>query len=540
MFDDSEPVTDSSEFFGRERPVHELHSRISLGRPTAVFGLRKIGKSSLLRRVQLLLGDSAATLNATAVLQCNASRIRGGRWWLVLEEVVEQWARWINSRAQAVGSKITVTPARLRTLRLKGELSDQKVGTAFQRDFEHLAGAMAALAKQTDIGAWKFVVFFDEVDSLAPTDPAAGYWREDYFSLWDTLQTLKRGQDDPGIVVYVLGGVNPLVAEAGALLGRPNPLFETGILYLPPLPYEESRSLMLGLGGRSGLAFKEDALEEIFRITGGHPWLLRKLGSKIHLAFPDRGDQRQVTSEDVKRIFRREKRSFYSHVDWILNHLRNVAPHEYRLLRDIAMGGKDKYLSDWADDEFREVFADHLAKYGLLTFEGDVPEISVGLIREALTQPSASVFAEQKAQLREVIDQLETAIRNRLALDIPIGRSADECLDAILGSIPSGNSNRSRSTAQLRELGQQVGLRPILDELNWGDYVCVLEKHADAVRWAGRVLPGNERVDLLRVVFRQVQTVRHNNDRELKEIIDAGGYSSFYGRIQAALEMFVL
>lgn len=428
VFDDSEPITDPAEFFGRELPVQELLTRTTLGQPTAVFGLRKIGKSSLLKRVQQLLAGDPAMVVASAFIQCNAARFRSGRWWNVLQEVQSQWLTALAGCAKASGSSVQPAAKKLSQLLRDGAVpEDSKVGEAFERDFDKLLRAGRQIAADSRGRGVRFVAIFDEVDSVYPKGSAPDYWTSDYFTLWDSLQSLKRGLDDPSELVYVLGGVNPAPVERGSLMGRPNPLFELGVSFLRPLPLSESRALLTGLGSRAGLAFDVSAQERIHAVTGGHPWLLRKLGSKIHLTYNDRGAIRAITAEDVDRVFQRTKRAFYAHIDWILDHLKQVAPDEHRLLIDIAVGGRDKYLVEWAEESFRDVFAEHLSRYGLLRFDGEVPELEIGLIREAVTQPAASTFPEQKKQLREAVDQLESAIRNRLSLDLARDRSLVTC-----------------------------------------------------------------------------------------------------------------
>jgi len=88
LFAESEPVRLRSEFFGRETAVNEVLSHIVSGSPVAVFGLRKIGKSSLLARVIDLLEADESSLTATTVLLGNSARIRGGRWWVAATDVL--------------------------------------------------------------------------------------------------------------------------------------------------------------------------------------------------------------------------------------------------------------------------------------------------------------------------------------------------------------------------------------------------------------------------------------------------------------------
>jgi len=244
-----------------------------------VFGLRKIGKTSLLGRVQDLLdSDTSSGVNVTAFLRCNAARLRGGRWFAVVSDLIAQWTKRINDIAVNQGSKTQVRELRLPAVLATGRPAptDSAVGEAFEKDVAKLMKAGRSLADARSI---RFIAIFDEADRLYPSAPDAGWWKGDYFSLWDTLQSLRAGLDDPAELVYFLGGVNPSGVEAGSLVQRPNPLFELSKIFLSPLPRDESDSLLTGLGARVGLTFDDSALALAHDITGGHPWLLRKLGA---------------------------------------------------------------------------------------------------------------------------------------------------------------------------------------------------------------------------------------------------------------------
>ena len=183
---------------------------------------------------------------------------------------------------------------------------------------------------------------------------------------WNTLQAIKRRLDDPDELVFVISGVNPSGVERGSLEDQPNPLYELQRSYLSPMPKAESDALLSGIGARMGLVFDKSALGKAYDIVGGHPLLLRKLGSAIHESIPNRSARRAVTRADVDSAFRRHKREFFNQVAWILEHLSKVAPDEERLLRDIATGGAKAYAEIWKEEDFRETYAHHLERYGLV------------------------------------------------------------------------------------------------------------------------------------------------------------------------------
>jgi len=287
-----------------------------------------------------------------------------------------------------------------------------------------------------------------------------------------------------------------------------------------------------------GLAFDDGAIAEAHRITGGHPWLLRKLGSKIHEAFSDRAATKPVSLQDVEQIFAKAMRSFFAHVDWILKHLQNVAPDEHRLLHDLATRGSAVYEDLWADHEFREVFADHLVHYGLVKFDGNVPSVTIDLIIDAVKKPIAVDLKKQRAELMEAIDMLESSIRMRIREDL-IGRMTSlEAVDAIVESIPREAKNRPSNREQLRVLGKTAGLKALTDALNWDDYLVVLEKYYDDIQWAGVAQPARDRIDELRKTTALAHVVRHNNESELEKTIAMNGFEKLYARFVNAIEYF--
>lgn len=504
-----------------------------------MFGLRKIGKTSLVRRVRDLLVSDESAVNVPALVQCNATRIKAGQWHVVLHDLVESWAEVVNSKSLSSGLQITVRPTKLSTLLADSRpaASDAAIADAFQKDFVKILKGARSIARASDASQVRLIALFDEADEIYPHREDSGHWKEDYFSLWNTLQTIKRGWEDPSELVYSLFGVNPSGVEAGSLLNRPNPLFELSKQYLQPLSRSEAGELMRGLGARVGLTFQDDAIDEIYSITGGHPWLLRKLGSSIHQTEGSSAIRLLVNSEMIHRVFARTKRSFYGHIDWILSHLKEVAPDEHKLLKDLAIGGKDRYLAEWADVSFRDTFAEHLAKYGVVEFNDDVPSITVGLIRDCLASAPASSFSEQKSQLRDAGDTLEGMIRARIVSDLKRNRTREEAVDFIVRSIPGDAKNRPKARAELTELGLSAGLQALIESLNWGDYVCVLRQPESGVVWAGPDVDLGKRIDAVQDAIRMIHLARHNNDADLRDEISCSGFDAIWLKIKQVRDM---
>lgn len=536
-FAEAEPVRDPSEFFGREVLVNELYSKLLVGSPLSVFGLRKIGKSSLLGRLEDLTVQDESSVTATAFLIGNSTRLKAGRWWHAAQDILSIWQSKLQRLAKLNNSRVVAKAERLNDLISKKSADPYSLSVAFERDITALLKAARALQSELNRDAVKLIVFIDECDHLYPHAPDSGHWRTDFFVFWNGLQAIKRSLENPDELVYVLGGVNPSGVEQGALLGQPNPLYELQRIYLGPMSQPDAADLLTGLGSRMGLIFEKDALDLIYEIVGGHPLLLRKLGTAIHEASLNRTERKIVTRRQVELVFNQRKRDFFNQILWIIEHLARVAPDEERLLRDIACGGVQAYGELWGDDEFRETYAYHLQRYGLIHFRNELPDVTLSVIKEALQKPVASGFVEQKKQLKDIIEAIEQSVRIRLRVDLERDLLPSEAVTRVVNAIPSDAKNRALARQDLLDLGAIAGVGAVLESLNWGDFEILLDKFYPEIEWTGPALDKTDRLSVIKKAFIEAHVVRHNNDHALKEMIDTNGFDCIYGSFSVVREM---
>lgn len=543
-FDDSEPVRSPGEFFGREALVNDILHRLADGHPIGLMGLRKIGKSSVLRRIEDRLLGSETYLAVTSFVSCNGADVKASHWSHLVARILKDWTTSLTRTAHHLEKPISLNKVRaVSNVLAKGRslVDDGEVARALISDFNRLYKAASSLAGGD--GRVRFVAFLDEADHLNPESDDALLWKDGFFSFWGTLQALKRDHDDRRALTWMLGGVNPGFLEAGSFDGRPNPLFETAVEFLRPMPESEASDLLNGLGKPMGLAFDDEAVGTIFAVTGGHPWLLRRAGSLVHRGLRDRTTAVSVGARECKRVLDRNKVKFFSHVDWILGHLASIAPDEHTLLQDLCVQGPTVYEEDWLDNEFRDVFAHHLEEYGLLTFEDDRPQVAMPLVQEAFQKRTSGGLGGQKRRLREAIDGLETAIRFRLRNDLqypaslhpddepPSWRTPEETISLVVEAIPKAAGGRAKSREELRELGRANGLGALLEALNWDDYVLLVEKNFGQLRLKGNPGSVDEFVPRLRNEIGFFHVIRHNNDNELRAEIEQNGFDGCMRRI---------
>ena len=188
LFAINSPV-DGRRFFGRDRPLSELRDSIATSIPTGIFGLRKVGKTSLLKETQrrcLELGDVVLYLDLSRV----PSDVSDCRWiyWKLGADLREHAGR---------------LPLQSIRWRLGGEFQDFldipqsfPVATAFDSDLTRL---LQLIRRSSLSPRPKVVLLLDEIERLLPTRLGkAGF--EGFFGILQLPS--RRGSGEPRIRSY--------------------------------------------------------------------------------------------------------------------------------------------------------------------------------------------------------------------------------------------------------------------------------------------------------------------------------------------------
>jgi len=328
LFDNRRPAT-GPQFFGRAREFEALERDVRLGHCLGLYGLRKVGKTSLLRRLAGKFRQHEGTntrvipveLDLLAVdykQRTNAGLIAG------LRKAADEEA--INARIEAPRA---VSDHHGRILQL----------------FE-AAGRLGA--------RWLFIV--DEFESLL----------DGRFTLSDGIELLSwmRGvaQMHPERFSFVLAGRNRRLL-APARMGRiDNPMYR----FLREVPLagmadEECRTMVRRLGRRMGLAFSADALDVIMRETGGHPSLVRTLGDLVDQSVPLAArNPAQVDAAALARHLPRFGREVDDDMRELVQAAEDIEPRALERLKHLA------HRVPWIGGDLEARIDDALERYGIL------------------------------------------------------------------------------------------------------------------------------------------------------------------------------
>ncbi|MFF3789507.1 AAA-like domain-containing protein [Streptomyces sp. NPDC001981] len=371
LYDLPSAVHRSEDFFGRKVIVKELVTRLrSGGGHVGIFGLRKIGKTSLMYRLQTALRND----DSVYVAHVDVERV----------DAIKQTAEHLLWN---LGESIYDSHRQIRRIndfqlfgqyRLFSAIPDaSQVFELFDHDMRLLFSERRR----------KLVLMFDEIELLSPLAPGS-QWGNAFVRAWRLLRGLD--QQYPNRLSFFVTGTNPSIFERNSIQGVESPVYNYfSITYLKPLPAEDVRSLLVDLGQRMGLNWRPEAVERVFSATGGHPALVRALASLVHRSIPRHEAQAIVIAEHVRGAVDRfftERSSLLSQVVAILE---EQYPNEYFLLELLAEARLGEYR------EYAEAFPSdtaHLTGYGLCGVPQQCTKIEIELLQTSLQRK-----AKQKA-----------------------------------------------------------------------------------------------------------------------------------------------
>ena len=346
-------------FFGRNELVQNLISRSTQKRENCgLFGLRKTGKTSVLRAVQRRIDGKY--IHAEYV-ECSNPGFHAARWWKALENLIE---RCRHSLARKLGADIPVF----------GKYRESDAGTRFAHDVNTLlhTGKLEQL-----------ILMLDEIEFI--THGVSGtlgqHWDQDFAPFWQSIRSTH--QETQGGLTFFVAGVNPTCVEKSHFGSIPNPIFQLAPpYYLEPFKVEQVREMVRSIGRYAGLAFEESVYQYLQSTYGGHPFLIRIACSEIWKACDKQNSSKIVNLKisNFEALHSQIRDRLSAPIKDILLSLVWWYPEDYDLLLILA-AGDTAFVSDYIKQSSQAMF--QIAKYGLLKSDGS-NEFAITDLREFL------------------------------------------------------------------------------------------------------------------------------------------------------------
>ncbi|MCC7000104.1 MAG: orc1/cdc6 family replication initiation protein [Deltaproteobacteria bacterium] len=264
IFEEKNPVRGRG-VIGREEEIADLTSRIENAESIGVFGLRKVGKTSVVRAVTDALDPVSASMSMraqTAEGQSQQAAVRVLACWLDVQRAYDRSARRLYSTLAAEIEK---------RLSAHGMTIPSPPTDDLQRIDDLIRLTMEKTALPLCIVLDEYDFLFEGSQGQPPIANIAAFLR------------LLRGwaQQTQRLCVVVIGR-DPTPFQSPEVDGFPNPMLGWFVTrWLGPLAPQRANELLSRLGKRVGLDIGSVTLELALSLTGGHPLLHRQFGSSL-------------------------------------------------------------------------------------------------------------------------------------------------------------------------------------------------------------------------------------------------------------------
>lgn len=273
------------QFFGRERELETLERDVLTGQCVGVFGLRKVGKTSLISR---LAHKFRETSDAPRVIPVQVDL-------LALPFHVHDilgLSRFVYERLLAAIST-----------------SDTRSPSDMDKPFDDFMTALDTFQRERRA---RLLVIFDEYEVLVD-----GHQLPKSVGIQFLAWIRGLAQSYTGTFSFILAGRNAKHLLPARIDGKDNPMYRF-LKHFPlaGLAPKECGTMITRIGARVGLNFLPEALDMIVKETGGHPALTRTLCDLIDEAVaPAKRNPATIDTILIQQILPRFNRSTAVHED---------------------------------------------------------------------------------------------------------------------------------------------------------------------------------------------------------------------------------
>lgn len=404
-------------FFGRKNDIRHLIGKYHTGENSAVFGLRRIGKTSVLWAVVRELRAANAPV---AFIDCSDTQFHKRRWNQTLFRIKE--AVFEANGQKGKGNN-------------HNRYTEADASIALREDLTFLK---QTFQKPT-------LIIFDEIESLCFDLASSNHWRSgpDYLAFWQTIRSTY--QQSPNLFSFSICGVNPRALEVPITPdGHDNPLYRyVESKYLGFFGVDDVTTMLDSIGGYMGMSFDPEVYTYLTDDFGGHPFLIRQAASKLYKTFAKEDLPRkiQVRKHVYKDKYSEVSRSLHDYVSLILAILRERYNDEYKLLQYLA-AGQDETFTRFARED--PSWVEHLLGYGLIEEVAGKYHFRINVVQSTIEAESRHLKSPDSNEARwdllsEARNDLEATLRDLVMRLLRISLGQASAKDAILKAMVKGS-----------------------------------------------------------------------------------------------------
>jgi hypothetical protein len=424
-----------------------------------VFGLRKVGKTSLVFRVKRIIeGEGTGFL---CYFDLEDQDLYQMRWWGLLERI---------ARGLPKGN-------------VKEDFTEENASRKFR---DALTRSHKANPKQ------KIIIALDEIEHISPGLRMRAHWDNDFIELWKTLRAI---QNDNRHVSFLICGVNGTVIETPTYQGHDNPVFSMAQKrYVPTFSVEEIGTMVRTLGRFMGLVFEDKCFQYLKDMYGGHPLITRQACSLVNSSLSEANKRPfTITVEYLKKTETERHQKLNTYARYVLGVLADWYPNEYQMLQHLALGDIESYRE--FENEVPE-YTEHLRSYELVVDQP--PRLAMAFLSNYLkpkVEDAVSEAAANNKMIKEAvwdsrlleISQLritfEPALRRFIKMNLMAHHGAEKWINFVLTAVPEERRNKLAGIDRDQILQNYLFLPDLLNAVlkNWSCFTH-LEKNSGSSR----------------------------------------------------------
>ncbi len=360
LFSFESPLQNDTYFFGRNEFVHFFYDKYRTGENSGLFGLRKIGKTSVLYALERQL---IAREEFSIFIDCQDPSLHKRRWFETIEHIMHRISTKLKSKLNY-------------EFDLETDYSEKNASSSFVADLKKVYKILDNK---------RLLIIFDEIEnltfSLSPTD----HWKngEDYISFWQTIRSAYQANNY--LFSFLISGVNPKIIETGEVNGFDNPIYRMITpKYLNFFNVEQVKEMVSTIGNYMGITYDEEIYTYLTEEFGGHPFLIRQVCSFMH------NDLTKSRPTRATKFYYKSKKDVFDkrlvdYIDLIIQVLKNWYPEEYELLEHFALGKSNLNTSK------SDIITEHLIGYNLLTKDDGNYYIKIDIIRDYIKDKTQKI-----------------------------------------------------------------------------------------------------------------------------------------------------
>ena len=462
LFGIAVPLKNDTLFFGKDRTniISELYARYKQGEEGGLFGLRRIGKTSILNLLKLRIAEADGV---AVYFDCSSSH--HFRWYeflkYIIKTIISEYSVEQNENGNVVLNvvcDIEITEERY---------NEKDAVTSFMEDVK-------VLYQMLDNR--RILLILDEIESIGYTTSPSKWWREENDALyfWQAIRTLIQMHSE--YLSFVIAGVNPMCVEIQSINKFDNPIFGMfSPIYTSLFEYEDVKKMVSSIGGRLGISFEDAVYAKMMEDYGGHPFLVRQVCSQINSELNAKRSERPTTISMYSYNLKCDeyRQGMTSVIEQILGVIENYYPSEFELLKRLALDGRSAFKKELA---LGEKGIQHLMGYCIIEKVDGEFFIRIKSIEEYIKSKFIydSTLNEQKdkrARINLRRDDIEEKLRKIIlySLQAKYGKKAKEQLISI---VEKTTTDKTQKTKMLNA----PSLKGAIEELYLSQIKIIIEK----------------------------------------------------------------